>query len=240
VRRNSGHARQATALATSASQVAGQGGQVVQDVVRTMAAIDADAHRIVDITGMIDSIAFQTNILALNAAVEAARAGEQGRGFAVVASEVRMLAQRSAEAAREIKKLINETAGRIASGSALAQTAGATMGDIVNRVGQVAVMIEAISAASGEQEAGIGQVSAAIGEMDGVTQHNAALVEEAAAAADALQAQARELAALVGAFRIDGHVAHGRTDSVLAPVSAPVRAAVRRRPAWAPSANAAG
>jgi len=204
VKQNSGHARQANALAVSASQVAGKGGQVVCEVVRTMDGIHGDARKIVDIIGVIDSIAFQTNILALNAAVEAARAGEQGRGFAVVASEVRTLAQRSAAAAREIKTLINDAAARIASGSALAQAAGSTMDDIVASVEQVTAMIGAITAAGNEQEAGIEQVGRAIGEMDGVTQQNAALVEEAAAAADAMQAQARALAALVGSFRIEG------------------------------------
>ena len=205
VRQNSGNARQANALALSASEVAGKGGQVVSEVVRTMASIDAHAHKIVDITGVIDSIAFQTNILALNAAVEAARADEQGRGFAVVASEVRNLAQRSAAAAREIKKLINDSAERIASGSALAVDAGATMDDIVLSVRKVTAIMASISSASAEQEHGIEQVSAAIGEMDGVTQQNAALVEEAAAAAGAMQAQARELARLVGSFKLDAN-----------------------------------
>ncbi|SEN79443.1 methyl-accepting chemotaxis protein [Duganella sp. CF517] len=203
VRDNSANARQANALALSASEVAGKGGEVVSEVVRTMAGINAYAHKIVDITGVIDSIAFQTNILALNAAVEAARAGEQGRGFAVVASEVRNLAQRSAAAAKEIKKLINDSAGQIASGSALAETAGATMDEIMLSVRKVTAIMAAISSASAEQEHGIGQVTTAIGEMDGVTQQNAALVEEAAAAAAAMRAQARELAQLVGSFKID-------------------------------------
>jgi methyl-accepting chemotaxis protein len=225
VKQNSGNARQANALAVSASQVAGKGGQVVSEVVRTMDGINDDARKIVDITSVIDSIAFQTNILALNAAVEAARAGEQGRGFAVVASEVRTLAQRSAEAAREIKKLINESAERIASGSELAQAAGKTMGDIVASVEQVSTIIKSISSASSEQEAGIEQVSRAIGEMDGVTQQNAALVEEAAAAADAMQAQARELAALVGAFRIEGAAAPAAVTAGTR--AAPKRAALR-------------
>ncbi|MCU6499203.1 methyl-accepting chemotaxis protein [Rugamonas sp. A1-17] len=171
---------------------------------RTMASINEYAHKIVDITSVIDGIAFQTNILALNAAVEAARAGEQGRGFAVVASEVRNLAQRSASAAKQIKQLINESAERIASGSELAQTAGTTMAEIVLSVEKVTGIMAAISAASAEQEHGIEQVNAAIGDMDGVTQQNAALVEEAAAAADAMQTQARELAQLVGSFKIDG------------------------------------
>jgi methyl-accepting chemotaxis protein len=203
VRQNSGNARQANQLALSASAVAGKGGQVVSEVVRTMASINDYAHKIVDITSVIDGIAFQTNILALNAAVEAARAGEQGRGFAVVASEVRNLAQRSATAAKEIKVLINDSAERIASGSALAETAGATMSDIVSSVQKVTAIMGAISTASAEQEHGIEQVNAAIGDMDDVTQQNAALVEEAAAAADAMQAQAKELAQLVGAFKID-------------------------------------
>ena len=203
VHENSGNARQAKALALSASEVAGKGGAVVSEVVRTMAGINDYAHKIVDITGVIDSIAFQTNILALNAAVEAARAGEQGRGFAVVASEVRSLAQRSAAAAREIKKLINDSAVQIASGSALAENAGATMDEIVLSVRKVTAIIASISTASAEQEHGIEQVTAAIGEMDGVTQQNAALVEEAAAAAAAMQAQAKALAQLVGSFRTD-------------------------------------
>jgi len=203
VRQNSANARHANQLAVSASEVAGKGGEVVSEVVRTMASINEYAHKIVDITSVIDGIAFQTNILALNAAVEAARAGEQGRGFAVVASEVRNLAQRSATAAKEIKVLINDSAERIASGSELAETAGATMGEIVASVRKVTAIMGAISTASAEQEHGIGQVNAAIGDMDGVTQQNAALVEEAAAAAEAMQAQARELAQLVGSFKID-------------------------------------
>jgi methyl-accepting chemotaxis protein len=201
VKQNSGNARQANQLAMSASEVAGKGGAVVTEVVQTMASINEYAHKIVDITSVIDGIAFQTNILALNAAVEAARAGEQGRGFAVVAGEVRNLAQRSAEAAKEIKKLINDSAERVASGSELAETAGATMSEIVTSVQKVTAIIGAISAASAEQEHGIEQVNAAISEMDDVTQQNAALVEEAAAAAAAMQAQARELAQLVGSFK---------------------------------------
>jgi methyl-accepting chemotaxis protein len=203
VRQNSGNARQANQLAESASEVAGKGGKVVSEVVRTMASINDYAHKIVDITSVIDGIAFQTNILALNAAVEAARAGEQGRGFAVVASVVRNLAQRSASAAKEIKKLINDSAERIASGSELAETAGATMDEIVTSVQKVTAIMGAISAASSEQEHGIEQVNAAISDMDDVTQQNAALVEEAAAAADAMQAQAKALAQLVGSFKID-------------------------------------
>jgi len=203
VRQNSGNARQANQLARSASEVAGKGGQVVSEVVRTMASINDYAHKIADITGVIDGIAFQTNILALNAAVEAARAGEQGRGFAVVAGEVRNLAQRSAEAAREIKKLINDSAARVQSGSELAETAGVTMSEIVSSVQKVTHIIGAISSASAEQEHGIEHVNAAISDMDGVTQQNAALVQEAAAAAAAMQAQARELAQLVGAFKVD-------------------------------------
>ncbi|MYN41005.1 HAMP domain-containing protein [Duganella sp. FT109W] len=207
VRQNSSNARQANQLALSASEVAGKGGAVVSEVVRTMASINDYAHKISDITSVIDSIAFQTNILALNAAVEAARAGEQGRGFAVVASEVRSLAHRSAEAAKEIKKLIQDSAERVANGSALAETAGATMSDIVASVHKVTAIIGDISAASAEQEHGILQVNTAISDMDGVTQQNAALVEEAAAAAEAMQTQARELAELVGSFKLDAQQA---------------------------------
>ena len=210
VKQNSHNAREANALAQSASEVAGKGGEVVSQVVDTMENINAFAHKITDITSVIDGIAFQTNILALNASVEAARAGEQGRGFAVVAGEVRNLAQRSASAAKEIKVLINDSAERIASGSALAQEAGATMKEVVQSVQKVTNIIGAISMASTEQEHGIQQVNAAIADMDGVTQQNAALVEEAAAAADAMQMKARELAESVGYFRLDGvHAAHG-------------------------------
>jgi len=210
VKQNSHNAREANALAQSASEVAGKGGEVVSQVVDTMENINAFAHKITDITSVIDGIAFQTNILALNASVEAARAGEQGRGFAVVAGEVRNLAQRSASAAKEIKVLINDSAERIASGSALAQEAGATMKEVVQSVQKVTNIIGAISMASTEQEHGIQQVNAAIADMDGVTQQNAALVEEAAAAADAMQMKARELAEWVGYFRLDGvHAAHG-------------------------------
>jgi methyl-accepting chemotaxis protein len=207
VRQNSGNARQANQLAQSASAVAGKGGEVVSEVVRTMASINEYAHKISDITSVIDGIAFQTNILALNAAVEAARAGEQGRGFAVVAGEVRNLAHRSAEAAKEIKKLISDSAERVASGSQLAETAGATMTEIVSSVQKVTAIIGDISAASAEQEHGIQQVNTAIGDMDDVTQQNAALVEEAAAAAAAMQEQARELAELVGSFKLDAQQA---------------------------------
>ncbi len=204
VGQNADNARQANQLALSASETARRGGAVVAEVVETMAAIDTASRKVVDIIGVIDSIAFQTNILALNAAVEAARAGEQGRGFAVVASEVRGLAQRSAAAAKEIKALIGDASGKVEAGSALVRDAGRTMDDVVSSVRRVSDIVAEISAASAEQSTGIGQVNQAIVQMDGTTQQNAALVEEAAAAADSLQQQADLLVSLVGQFKLEG------------------------------------
>jgi methyl-accepting chemotaxis protein len=201
VKQNADNARQANQLAISASDVAVQGGEVVSQVVDTMNAINDSAKRIVDIIGVIDGIAFQTNILALNAAVEAARAGEQGRGFAVVAAEVRNLAQRSAGAAKEIKTLIDDSVGKVDAGSKLVDRAGVTMGEVVASVKRVSDIIAEISAASGEQEAGISQINLAITEMDNVTQQNAALVEQAAAAAGSLQDQAERMVDVVKVFK---------------------------------------
>ena len=194
VRQNADHARQAHGLVASASGAAQQGGQVVDEVVRTMGSIRESSRRIVDITGVIDSIAFQTNILALNAAVEAARAGEQGRGFAVVAAEVRALAQRSATAAREIKQLIDESVARVEAGHQLAQQAGSTMSGMVDSVQGVARIMGDIVHASEEQSAGLEEINRAILHIDDTTQRNGALVEAAAHTAGSLQAQARRLA----------------------------------------------
>ncbi len=203
VRQNADNARQANQLVLSASSQAEKGGQVVGDVVVTMGSISESSRKIADIIGVIDGIAFQTNILALNAAVEAARAGEQGRGFAVVASEVRNLAQRSAGAAKEIKGLISDSVEQVQSGARLVDAAGTTMAGIVQAVKQVADLMGEIDAASREQSQGIGQVNQSIATMDDVTQQNAALVEEAAAAASALEDQAAKLALVVGAFRLE-------------------------------------
>ena len=204
VKQNADSAREANQLAASASSVATQGGEVVSQVVDTMRGINESSRRISDIISVIDGIAFQTNILALNAAVEAARAGEQGRGFAVVASEVRSLAGRSAEAAKEIKSLIGASVERVEQGTTLVDQAGVTMTDLVDSIKRVTDLMSEISADSSEQAAGVSQVGEAVTQMDQVTQQNAALVEESAAAADSLQGQARQLAALVGRFRLAG------------------------------------
>ncbi|WP_114973322.1 methyl-accepting chemotaxis protein [Rhodoferax ferrireducens] len=202
VRQSADAARLAKQLAASAAEVAARGGEVVGHVVSTMLDINHRSRKIADIIGVIDGIAFQTNILALNAAVEAARAGEQGRGFAVVASEVRSLAGRSAEAAMEIKKLINASVDKVESGSRLVQEAGNTMDEIVGSVRKVSDIIGEISAASADQSEGIGQVSMAIAQLDQMTQQNAALVEQSAAAAESLKGQAHHLAQAVAVFKV--------------------------------------
>ncbi|MFG6415799.1 methyl-accepting chemotaxis protein [Roseateles sp. DC23W] len=204
VRNTADSATTANQLVSSATAVAQRGGEVVSQVVSTMDEINASSRKISDIIGVIDGIAFQTNILALNAAVEAARAGEQGRGFAVVAGEVRLLAQRSAEAAKEIKTLISTSVEKVDSGSRLVATAGETMGEIVTSVQRVTDIIGEISVASGEQSSGIAQVNGAISQLDQMTQQNAALVEESAAAAISLREQANRLAEVVSSFRVPG------------------------------------
>jgi methyl-accepting chemotaxis protein len=203
VKQNSESARQANQLALQASGIAQKGGAVVGQVVETMGSINESARKIVDIIGVIDGIAFQTNILALNAAVEAARAGEQGRGFAVVASEVRSLAQRSAAAAKEIKTLIGDSVNQVEAGSMLVSQAGATMEEVVVSVRRVTDIMGEITSAGQEQSAGIEQVNEAIAQMDAVTQQNAALVEEATAASQSMRDQAGSLASLVSIFTVD-------------------------------------
>ncbi|VVE19618.1 methyl-accepting chemotaxis protein [Pandoraea commovens] len=204
VKQNADNARQASQLAANASEIAGEGGRVVERAVSSMQEIAASSTKINDIIGVIDGIAFQTNILALNAAVEAARAGEQGRGFAVVAGEVRTLAQRSAAAAKEIKSLIETSVGKVEDGSSQVRDAGRTMTEIVQAVQRVTDIMGEISAASSEQSGGIEQVNTAVMQMDQVTQQNAALVEEATAAAGSLEDQARNLREAVAVFRLPG------------------------------------
>ncbi|ABM44224.1 methyl-accepting chemotaxis sensory transducer [Acidovorax sp. JS42] len=219
VRQSADAAHQANQLAASAAHVAARGGQVVGEVVTTMDDINQSSRKIADIIGVIDGIAFQTNILALNAAVEAARAGEQGRGFAVVAGEVRSLAGRSAEAAREIKQLIQASVEKVETGARLVQDAGSTMGEIVGSVQRVGDIIGEITAAASEQAGGIGQVNQAVGQLDQMTQQNAALVEESAAAAHSLREQAARLAAAVQVFRLGP--ALGDASLIGAPAHAP-------------------
>ncbi len=217
VKQNADNAREANLLAATASDVARKGGVVVSQVVDTMGSINESANKIVDIIGVIDGIAFQTNILALNAAVEAARAGEQGRGFAVVAAEVRNLAQRSAAAAKEIKGLIGDSVEKVERGSKLVGQAGVTMDEVVASVKRVTDIMSEIANASQEQSAGIEQVNMSIIEMDGMTQQNAALVEQAAAAAQSLQDQASELAHVVSIFKlVEGEALHVRAPSAMA------------------------
>jgi methyl-accepting chemotaxis protein len=226
VKQNADNARQANQMAVAASGVAERGGSIVSQVVDTMGAIDTASTKIVDIIGVIDGIAFQTNILALNAAVEAARAGEQGRGFAVVATEVRSLAQRSAAAAREIKTLIGDSVEQVNNGTRLVQQAGNTMGEVVDSVRRVTDIMAEITAASAEQSMGIDQVNQAIAQMDQVTQQNAALVEEAAAAAESMQDQAARLAQVAAGFQLE----HSATAAPVRPVR-PAASQLARPPA---------
>ena len=240
IQQSAGSASQASQLAASASEVARRGGAVVSEVVTTMNEIQDSSRRISDIIGVIDGIAFQTNILALNAAVEAARAGEQGRGFAVVAGEVRSLAQRSADAAKEIKGLITASVERVETGSRLVQGAGTTMQDVVQSVQRVADMMGEITAAAAEQSAGVTEVNQAVGQLDQMTQQNAALVEESAAAAQSLREQAEQLTQVVAAFRTEGGQAAAPAPRPAAAPS-PMRAApspTRAMPAPAARAQA--
>ena len=240
VKQNADNAREANQLAATASDVARKGGAVVSQVVNTMSSIDASAKKIVDIIGVIDGIAFQTNILALNAAVEAARAGEQGRGFAVVASEVRNLAQRSAGAAKEIKLLIDDSVEKVGAGTKLVGQAGVTMDEVVASVRRVTDIMGEIANASQEQSAGIEQVNHSIIEMDSMTQQNAALVEEAAAAAQSLQDQAGELARVVSIFKLvegEERVVYQASTALAAAPKATPKATVRALTPRAPAAR---
>nr|WP_315236201.1 methyl-accepting chemotaxis protein [uncultured Albidiferax sp.] len=240
VRQNADNARQANQLAVSASSVAVQGGAVVSEVVETMKGINDSSKKIADIIGVIDGIAFQTNILALNAAVEAARAGEQGRGFAVVASEVRNLAGRSAEAAKEIKSLISASVVRVEHGSALVDKAGTTMTEVVAAIRRVTDIMGEISAASSEQSTGVSQVGQAISQMDHTTQQNAALVEQMAAAASSMKTQAQDLVDAVAVFKVGqgdaAAVPHARVAAIQPQAAVPVAvravaAAAKAKPA---------
>ncbi|QAU34322.1 methyl-accepting chemotaxis protein [Janthinobacterium sp. 17J80-10] len=237
VKQNADNARQANLLVVSASDYAVKGGQVVGQVVETMGSIKESSRKIVDIIGVIDSIAFQTNILALNAAVEAARAGEQGRGFAVVAAEVRSLAQRSAGAAKEIKSLIGDSVERVDVGARLVDDAGKTMDEIVSSVKHVADIMAEITAASQEQSSGIEEVNRAIAQMDEMTQQNAALVEQAAAAAQSMQDQAAALAKAVAIFKLKQGKMHGRARAL--PPASPSTSAAPRPAAQLPAARPA-
>jgi methyl-accepting chemotaxis protein len=237
VKQNADNAREANQLAASASEVARKGGTVVSQVVETMSSINESANKIVDIIGVIDGIAFQTNILALNAAVEAARAGEQGRGFAVVASEVRNLAQRSAGAAKEIKALIGDSVEKVERGSKLVGQAGVTMDEVVASVRRVTDIMAEIANASQEQSAGIEQVNHSIIEMDSMTQQNAALVEEAAAAAQSLQDQAAELARVVSIFKLEAGEERALVAAIAAAPVTQHAVAVVPKPAARPAAR---
>ncbi|KQV88687.1 chemotaxis protein [Massilia sp. Root351] len=241
VKQNADNARQANQLAQSASGIAVKGGDVVGQVVGTMASINESSRKIVDIIAVIDGIAFQTNILALNAAVEAARAGEQGRGFAVVASEVRNLAQRSAAAAKDIKTLIGDSVEKVDAGSRLVDQAGATMDEIVASIARVTDIMTEITAASQEQSSGIEQVNTAIVQMDQVTQQNAALVEQAAAAAEAMMDQAAHLSQVVSVFKLNASAMAGAGAPPARKAHAAPAPAVKAAPAKAlPPARAAG
>ncbi len=242
VKNSADSARQANQLASSAAAVAARGGEVVSQVVATMDDINASSKKIADIIGVIDGIAFQTNILALNAAVEAARAGEQGRGFAVVASEVRSLAQRSAQAAKEIKGLIGASVEKVEGGAKLVADAGKTMTEIVGSVQRVTDIIGEITAAATEQSDGIGQVNTAVVQLDQMTQQNAALVEESAAAAESLKDQAMRLARVVSGFKIDAHAVQAAPSApaqAAAPAAAPAAPVAAAKPAPAKPAPAA-